>query len=224
MRKNYLKYLNDGAMQYPGTLPVGLSAGTNKEYSGNTVIFWHSSYWKENQGKYDTIFGLLPTLDEGEEIWVYSRSANNSSVNSKKWAYELRKHTITKSYNTNPSDTQILSQEWYMTPHITLFTCTPIGWITGRWVVQAKLDQVITSNNAQVSEDTENQESENGISNTTKVKLENAVKALFDSIDVEKHDILRNALINRIEELKAKYSQNTNTLIKLQYLMEILLK
>ena len=81
------------------------------------MIFGHSSYWESNPGNYNTIFGLLPTLDVGEQIWVYVKSENG---------YELRKYEITTSYETNPSDIDILSQDIYENKGVTLFTCTPI--------------------------------------------------------------------------------------------------
>ena len=127
---NYLEYLDAGLVQYPATLPIGLRDNRGIEYIWNSVIFGHSSYWKDDNGRYKTIFGLLPTLDRWEEVWVYKRVGTE---------YYLRKYMITKSYETIPNDVSILLQENYDTQGLTLFTCTPIWGIEGRWIIESEL-------------------------------------------------------------------------------------
>jgi len=135
---NYLKYLDTGVLQYPATLPIGLKDTQWREYIWNSVIFGHSSYWKNNNWNYKTIFGLLPTLDIWEQVWVYKKNSVGS--------YTLYKHKITSSYETNPNDISILLQENYDTQGLTLFTCTPIGWIDGRWVIRSERTNESLSN------------------------------------------------------------------------------
>ena len=59
-------YLQHGVLQYPNSAPAG--------QLGNMVISGHSSYWNwDSAGRYKTVFGSLPTVDTGEEVWVYKR-------------------------------------------------------------------------------------------------------------------------------------------------------
>ncbi len=212
--KNYLRYLNEWVMQYPGTLPVGLSAGKWKEYTGNSVIFGHSSYWKENNGKYDTIFGLLPTLDQGEEIWVFTRKNKNLSTSGKKWEYDLRKHTITKTYNTTPDDTQVLSQEGFAVPHLTLFTCTPIWGIAGRWIVQAKLK---SSSNKTQNKEKVTQE----LTKVAEKRLRLVIAKFFSEIDEENKEEAKDKLFERVYQLQKENLDNEAILKKLEYVAKI---
>jgi len=135
---NYLRYLDNWVLQYPATLPIGLKDTSGREYVWNSVIFGHSSYWKNNTWNYKTIFGLLPTLDVWEQLWVYKKNSTGS--------YTLYKHKITSSYETNPSDISILLQENYDTQWLTLFTCTPIWWIEWRWVITSERTQEAINN------------------------------------------------------------------------------
>jgi LPXTG-site transpeptidase (sortase) family protein len=79
-------------------------------------------------GRYKTHFQKIIELEEGEEIWIYKKQENGE--------YRRYKYRTEVSYEVNPKDTSILSPG--IGKNLTLFTCTPIGWITGRWVVQAK--------------------------------------------------------------------------------------
>ena len=225
--KNYLEYLNEWVMQYPGTLPAGLSAWDNKEYTGNTVIFGHSSYWKSNEGKYDTIFGLLPTLDEWEEIWLFTRK--NTSTATKKWEYQLRKHIIEKSYNTSPNDTEILTQEWYTTPHLTLFTCTPIWGISGRWIVNAKLTEVTSMSQkaweteearlrqTQIAKDLYNLPTE------TRDRIELLVGRVFETTEESRKEDVRNLILLRVSNMRDANPYNYRVLKILDYFEEAML-
>jgi len=222
--KNYLKYLDEWVMQYPGTLPAWLSAGSNKEYTGNTVIFGHSSYWKSNEGKYDTIFWLLPTLDVWEEVWLFTRK--NTSTATSKWEYKLRKHTIEKSYNTSPDDTEILSQEWYATPHLTLFTCTPIGWISGRWIINAKLTEVTSMKEKAIQEEQDRQRQVEIVKDLyvlpqpTKERIEVIISKVFEGKTNETKIEIRELLLTRITLMKEKNSDSPKVLKLLEYLEE----
>lgn len=98
---------------------------------GNTVIAGHSSYFKSAYGRYKTVFSNLAELDTGEEVWVYWKSPETGAIT-------LYRYTVRSSYNTEPSNTQILLPGTGNS-RITLFTCTPIGGIAGRWIVEAEL-------------------------------------------------------------------------------------
>jgi LPXTG-site transpeptidase (sortase) family protein len=121
------KYLRDGVLHYPGTGNIG--------QSGNMVIAWHSSYWKSDTGRYKTVFWNLPTIDVGEEVWVYTLVLEN-----KKKVYKLFRYNVTKSYETKPTNVEVLLSEKNKSL-ITLFTCTPIGGVSGRWIIRGELIQ-----------------------------------------------------------------------------------
>jgi uncharacterized repeat protein (TIGR01451 family) len=116
------KYLKTGVVTYPGTNNTWFWG------IGNTVIFGHSSYWKSDSGRYKTHFQKIIELEEGEEIWVYKKQWDGS--------YKRYRYVATESYEVKPSDVSILDPG--IGKNLTLFTCTPIGGITGRWVIQAK--------------------------------------------------------------------------------------
>lgn len=118
---NVNKYLKDWVMSYPET--------SKNEYGKpwNKVVFGHSSYWKKDNGRYKTQFQKIIEMDEGEEVWVYKK------INGK---FERFRYKVEKSYNTPADDVSVL--ESWIWSNLTLFTCTPIGWITWRWIIKAK--------------------------------------------------------------------------------------
>ena len=115
------KYLKTWAMEYAWTSINGYWKVWNK------VIFAHSSYFKSDIWRYKTDFQKIIELDSGEEIWIYEK------IN---WEYKLFKYKTVQSYNTNPSNVSVLKP--WIWKNLTLFTCTPIGWIEWRWIIEAK--------------------------------------------------------------------------------------
>ena len=109
-------------MVYPGTNNGGYGS------VGNTVIFGHSSYFKSDDGRYQTHFQKIIELEVGEEIWIYQRQGDGN--------YQRYRYMTSASYDTKPTDVSVLDPG--VGKNLTLFTCTPIGNITGRWIVQAK--------------------------------------------------------------------------------------
>lgn len=109
-------------MLYPGTHNSGYGS------IGNTVIFGHSSYFKSDSGRYKTHFQKIIELEAGEEIWIYQRQDDGT--------YRRYRYVTTASYDTKPTDVSVLDPG--IGKNLTLFTCTPIGNITGRWIVKAK--------------------------------------------------------------------------------------
>ncbi len=119
---NVNNHLKDGVLVYPGTNNAGYGA------VGNTVIFGHSSYYASDSGRYKTHFQKIIELEVGEEIWVYKKLSSG--------AYQKYRYIVEASYDTPAKDTSILAPG--IGKNLTLFTCTPIGGITGRWTVKAK--------------------------------------------------------------------------------------
>lgn len=116
---DFNSYLQRGSVHFP-------SAGLGEYW--NTVIAWHSSYWKKDIWRYKNIFFSLPLLEFGDQIWIYKKNEKGS--------YDRYIYMVDKSYQTNPSDVSVLKQTTNRT--LTLFTCTPIWTSLNRRVVTAK--------------------------------------------------------------------------------------
>ncbi|MDA9129458.1 hypothetical protein N9J72_03210, partial [Candidatus Gracilibacteria bacterium] len=78
--------LKGGTLEYPGTSTNGYGE------VGNKVIFGHSSYWTEDDGRYKTHFQKIIELDVGEEIWVYEKNETGE--------YQRFVYITQESYNT----------------------------------------------------------------------------------------------------------------------------
>jgi uncharacterized repeat protein (TIGR01451 family) len=119
---NVNTHLKTGVMTYPGTNNGGYGS------IGNTVIFGHSSYFASDDGRYKTHFQKIIELEAGEEVWVFQKRSNGE--------YQKYRYIVESSYDTKSTDTSVLSAG--VGKNLTLFTCTPIGGIAGRWIVKAK--------------------------------------------------------------------------------------
>jgi sortase A len=98
--------LNKSLVQYPGTALPGRP--------GNTVIFGHSILpIFYNPKNYISIFSLLPTLDNGDEI----------DINYDGISYVYKVETM---FEVRPTDIQVLDQD-YSDSFVTLVTCVPPG-------------------------------------------------------------------------------------------------
>lgn len=64
---NHYPYLEKGALHYFGTSP---SRG-----AGNLSIAAHSSYLKQDPGRYKTVFQALPITNIGDTIWYFEKNA-----------------------------------------------------------------------------------------------------------------------------------------------------
>ncbi len=117
---NYNNYLRNGVVRYPWA---------SVWQPGNTILAWHSAYWKSDIWRYKNIFFTLPLLQFGDQIWVY--------VKNQKWIYDRYKYMVWESYETDPKNVSVLEQNTNSTL-LTLFTCVPIGTVKNRWVVQAR--------------------------------------------------------------------------------------
>ncbi|PIE85186.1 hypothetical protein CSA08_03525, partial [Candidatus Gracilibacteria bacterium] len=121
--ENFWKYLETGAVEIPATSLNGYGE------VGNKVIAGHSSFYYRSMGRYSTHFQKIILLKPETEIWIYEKNKETGKFD--RYVYE-----VFKSYNTDKKDISVL----YPTriKQLTLFTCTPIGGITGRWIVKAK--------------------------------------------------------------------------------------
>jgi len=197
-------YLKTGVMEYPNSWELGKI--------WNKVIFWHSSYWKSDNGRYKTHFGKIIEMDNWEEIWVYKK------IN---WKFKLFKYIVEKSYNTKPTDVGVLNPTNNST--LTLFTCTPIWGIVGRWIVKANYiwDE---DKNEKIRKLKEELYWLN-ISYKYKKSINNFISKI-EKIDYNKKDIIIIRIINKIDLLlnKAKYKDNKKINNLLKYLRIELLK
>jgi len=110
--------LSENLVQYGGTAYPG--------NFGNAVIFGHSSLPQFfNPENYMTIFSYLPTLKEGEKIFV--------NFDGVRYAYQVE-----EMVEVGPDDLSILEQH-YDDSYLTLVTCVPPGTSLRRLVVRARL-------------------------------------------------------------------------------------
>jgi len=110
--------LSESLIQYPGTALPG-------EY-GNAVVFGHSVLPQfYNPKNYKTIFSTLPTLKEGDEIFV--------DFDGIRYRY-----VVVKMVEVSPDDVSILEQH-YDGEYLSLVTCVPPGTYLRRLIVKAKL-------------------------------------------------------------------------------------
>lgn len=91
-------------------------------------IWWHSSYFKWNKyWEYKTHFQKIIWLEEWEEIWVYKKEWNS---------YKRYVYKVESSYNKeNSKEMTIFNND---IDRLVLFTCTPIWWVSWRWIVESK--------------------------------------------------------------------------------------
>lgn len=119
---DFHKYLETWALEIPWT-----SSNSYWEV-WNKVVIWHSSYYKSANWRYKTQFQKIIENEIWEEVWIYQKQSS--------WEYKRFRYQTFESYNTDKSDTSIiLSWSW---KNLILYTCTPIWWISWRWVVKAK--------------------------------------------------------------------------------------
>lgn len=113
--------LNKSLIHYGGTALPG-------EY-GNGVVFGHSvlpAFF--NPKNYLTIFSLLPTLKEGDEIFT--------DDNKIKYRYVVSEMKV-----VSPDDVSVLEQK-YDWAYLSLVTCVPPGTYWKRLIVRARLEKI----------------------------------------------------------------------------------
>ncbi|MEA3355428.1 MAG: sortase [Patescibacteria group bacterium] len=113
--------LNTSLIHYGGTAYPG--------EAGNSVIFGHSILPQfYNPQSYRAIFSLLPTLDNGNEVFI-----NYDGISYK--------YTVYDYYEVAPDEINILEQH-YNQKELTLVTCTPPGTYWRRGIVKARLSEI----------------------------------------------------------------------------------
>ncbi len=96
---------------------------------GNAVIFGHSVLPQFfSQKNYKTIFSTLPTLEEGDDIYI--------SYDTVTYRYKVEDMTV-----RDPSDLTALEQR-FDDSYITLITCVPPGTYWKRLNVRARLAKI----------------------------------------------------------------------------------
>ncbi|MBU1085544.1 MAG: sortase [Candidatus Beckwithbacteria bacterium] len=97
--------------------------------AGNSVIFGHSVLPQfYNPNSYRSIFSLIPTLDNGDEIFI-----SYDGISYKYIVYDY--------YEVAPDEVDILEQR-YNQKELTLVTCTPPGTYWRRGIIKARLKEI----------------------------------------------------------------------------------
>jgi sortase A len=113
--------LYQALIHYPGTALPG-------QY-GNVVIFGHSVLPQFFSPKnYKTIFSTLPTLEEGDEVFIDYDGISY-------------RYVVTQMVEVGPDDISVLEQ-WYDSEYLSLITCVPPGTYMKRLIVRAKLVEI----------------------------------------------------------------------------------
>jgi sortase A len=116
-KETYLAALENGVAHMKGTPLPG--------DPGNSVIFGHSSYYKDKPGNYKTIFATLNNLKVGDAIAIV-RSGNTLNF------------AVTAKNIVNPDDVNVVSQD-NSKKELTLITCWPVNTTQQRLVITAEL-------------------------------------------------------------------------------------
>ena len=113
------KYLVSGIIEYASSVPPG--------NWGKRVDFGHSNFFKDQAGRYKTIFASLMALDPGDQVWYFQK---NSS-----WAFDLYRYNVDQSFNIDPTTwVKYLQWDWEGADAL-VFGCT--HGLDGRWMILA---------------------------------------------------------------------------------------
>ena len=115
VEKTYLKAIEKGVAHYKGTSQPG--------EAGNTVIFGHSSYYKNKPGDYKQVFKQLNLLQKGDPLIV---THDNQMLNYKVSVSKIISDVDFSVIDPTPTQT------------VTILTCWPPGTIEKRYVIQAE--------------------------------------------------------------------------------------
>lgn len=97
--------------------------------NGNVAVFGHSTLPQlSHPGDYKSIFTYLPSLDNGDEIYV---TANNITY----------KYVVYDMFIIRPDEVSVLDQQ-FDDSYLTLITCVPPGTFLKRLVVKSKLVKI----------------------------------------------------------------------------------
>ncbi len=180
---NHYKYLEDGALHYVWDAP--------DQWIWNMVLAVHSSYLKNDPGRYKTAGQVAPLSTIGDKVFVYLADT--------KWQYTLYIYTIKRSEEIPETAVDILKQD-VTEKSLTLFTCYPIGTADARRVNQAVLTETLSE-----SEWSKNWWNEENAHQTAPVKNEAIVK---------KEQTIKNKEIAVKKEAKTKKAVNSENIKK----------
>ncbi len=113
------RYLVWGIIEYANSVQPG--------HWGKRIDFGHSNFFKNEPGRYKSIFASLMALDPGDQAWYFVR---NSS-----WGYDLHKYQIDQSFNVDPTTWVQYMQRDQDGWDALIFWCT--HWLDGRWMILA---------------------------------------------------------------------------------------
>lgn len=118
---NHFKYLEEWVLHYYWDSP--------RYGESNMVLAAHSSFRKSDNGRYRTIFQVVPLLRDWDEVHYYEKNT--------KGTYDFYIYQVDKSFETDEYDVSILRDEWKSI--LTAYTCREFGTTDKRWVIQAHL-------------------------------------------------------------------------------------
>ncbi len=111
-------YLQHWILEYVWSVPPW--------FEWKRIDFGHSNYFRNDPGRYKTIFANLMWLDPGDQVWYFQRLPW--------WTFEFFPYEVTASYPTDPSDVEALLRDWLWADAL-IFGC--YYWIAGRRMVEA---------------------------------------------------------------------------------------
>lgn len=123
---NHYTYLEQGALHYVGNAP--------DQGVGNMVLAAHSSFAKQDTGRYKTVGQVAPLSSLWDKVFVYLADDRGE--------YTLYVYTIRRSEEIAETNVSILDQT-VTEKTLTLFTCYPIGTTDARRVNQAVLTDTL---------------------------------------------------------------------------------
>lgn len=119
--KKIQEYLRQGIVHYVDTAKPG--------QAGNTVVVGHSSTYQWDDNSYGRIFVLLNELEPGDPIFFIA--------NNRRYRY-----VVTEKFIIKANQVEVLSQDGFDKPTVTLMSCWPIGTYWKRLVVRGELQQL----------------------------------------------------------------------------------
>jgi LPXTG-site transpeptidase (sortase) family protein len=120
---DYYAYFARGAFHYYGLSP--------QQGPSNMVIAAHSSFLAQEEGRYKTIFQVVPMSEVGDKIRYYEKNTEGT--------FDLYEYTITSSFETDKKNVSIMDYNHDGNSYLTTYSCYPLGTNTKRWVNKALL-------------------------------------------------------------------------------------
>ena len=124
---NHYPYLENGALHYFGIWPSA--------WAGNMSIAAHSSYLKQDTGRYKTVFQALVITNPWDVVWYFQK--NN------RWTFDRYEYKVVQSYETDKNNVSILGYDNDGKSYLTTYGCYPIWSNEARWVNKSLLNGII---------------------------------------------------------------------------------